>query len=494
MSPFKEPNLVLKFKDDNGKEVKVHADKEVEIFRRDGPHYQIVFIVDGKEEEYNLHDGTISRKKNNKGHALFFVKDNAVYVTDAGSRSGTFVHGRQLPRDVPEQLYHEDIVRVGAKLELKIELAENLRETGFETIIAAPVKIEENSLFTSAPNTSATKTPLAATKSTAQSLHPPEPPLPPPPSLTPASASVSAVPAQKSQSKAAGDITENTDKRKETLPEEISQTPAKDLKKESKTQPKLQPPAIVAVCLKCNARIKKGEAQYLHECGATFHNACAVRMAEANMVCMECGREVSVVILGTPASSAPPAQKAAVMKSDEKGVGIPESDIAENRCAACQQDLGERSRIVCGCGRRYHSSCFRDRYNSVCPFCNQKDEEEGVLCGICQKEIPKDLAERYKKICICGTPYHRSCANQNVYCINCSEKIATVEGEESASRKKQQDSGELKKKAARQCKICLGAIKPGIPVYVCRCGKMMHLRCVERLGECPSCGIPVKLE
>ncbi len=37
------------------------------------------------------------------------------------------------------------------------------------------------------------------------------------------------------------------------------------------------------------------------------------------------------------------------------------------------------------------------------------------------------------------------------------------------------------------CRICFGVVKGGLPIIKCRCGKMYHQTCAERVGECPGC-------
>jgi len=39
-----------------------------------------------------------------------------------------------------------------------------------------------------------------------------------------------------------------------------------------------------------------------------------------------------------------------------------------------------------------------------------------------------------------------------------------------------------------RCHICLGTIKPGLPIVKCDCGKTYHEICAIRVGECPNCG------
>ncbi len=39
-----------------------------------------------------------------------------------------------------------------------------------------------------------------------------------------------------------------------------------------------------------------------------------------------------------------------------------------------------------------------------------------------------------------------------------------------------------------RCAICMGHVKPGLPVKLCSCGKRFHESCASRMGECPSCG------
>jgi hypothetical protein len=39
-----------------------------------------------------------------------------------------------------------------------------------------------------------------------------------------------------------------------------------------------------------------------------------------------------------------------------------------------------------------------------------------------------------------------------------------------------------------RCHICLGAIKSGLPLVRCECGKTYHETCASRVGECPNCG------
>jgi hypothetical protein len=49
---------------------------------------------------------------------------------------------------------------------------------------------------------------------------------------------------------------------------------------------------------------------------------------------------------------------------------------------------------------------------------------------------------------------------------------------------------EVEKKEVGQskCNICLGLIKPNLPVIVCRCGNTYHESCAERVEVCPQCG------
>ena len=417
--PFNEPPLCLIFADERGKEVRIRAEKQVEIYRRDGPLYQIVFVVDGKEQDVNLHDATISRKKEGKAHLVLFVKDNKAYAVDSGSKSGTFLHAHQLPPDIPEQVYHEDIIRVGGNLKVKVELAESMREVGFETIVApSPVAPSPE------PDMSA-------------SLQGAPPPLPP----------------------------------------------------EYDVPTKVKKPGVPVSlrCLKCDALIKSGETPYQHECGAAFHQACARRMASDRLVCMECGEPIPLSALSTPVSGA-------------LSTGVSEQGGMEpgKVCQICNQPIGDRAKVVCGCGRVYHSSCFREKYNNMCPYCSQQKEEEVVLCGICQKEIPRTLQDKYKVVCKCGAVYHRSCANRNIYCINCNAMVA-VEGETDSAKLMQKASGQEetgtdRTKKPAKCKICLGIIKQGIPIFECKCGRTYHLTCAERVGECPGCGRAIKLD
>lgn len=41
------------------------------------------------------------------------------------------------------------------------------------------------------------------------------------------------------------------------------------------------------------------------------------------------------------------------------------------------------------------------------------------------------------------------------------------------------------------CAICFGIVKTGLPLVTCACGKKYHRTCVERVGECPGCGMEV---
>ena len=41
------------------------------------------------------------------------------------------------------------------------------------------------------------------------------------------------------------------------------------------------------------------------------------------------------------------------------------------------------------------------------------------------------------------------------------------------------------------CNICLGAIKTGLPVVKCVCGKKYHESCATRVGACPSCDVDI---
>jgi chromosomal replication initiator protein DnaA len=39
------------------------------------------------------------------------------------------------------------------------------------------------------------------------------------------------------------------------------------------------------------------------------------------------------------------------------------------------------------------------------------------------------------------------------------------------------------------CQVCLGVIKTGLPVVICRCGKKFHEMCALRVERCPSCDL-----
>jgi uncharacterized membrane protein len=41
--------------------------------------------------------------------------------------------------------------------------------------------------------------------------------------------------------------------------------------------------------------------------------------------------------------------------------------------------------------------------------------------------------------------------------------------------------------SSKKCGICLGAIKTGLTVVHCKCGKYYHLSCASRVGSCPTC-------
>ena len=43
-----------------------------------------------------------------------------------------------------------------------------------------------------------------------------------------------------------------------------------------------------------------------------------------------------------------------------------------------------------------------------------------------------------------------------------------------------------------RCKICLGIIKDSSKLYECGCGRTYHRSCMDRVQECPSCGLPAQ--
>lgn len=43
-------------------------------------------------------------------------------------------------------------------------------------------------------------------------------------------------------------------------------------------------------------------------------------------------------------------------------------------------------------------------------------------------------------------------------------------------------------KEVTKCNICLGYIKPTLPLITCVCSKSYHVSCATRTGECPICG------
>jgi hypothetical protein len=55
---------------------------------------------------------------------------------------------------------------------------------------------------------------------------------------------------------------------------------------------------------------------------------------------------------------------------------------------------------------------------------------------------------------------------------------------------------EVEKKEVGQskCNICLGLIKPNLPIIVCRCGNTYHESCAERVEVCPQCGEKIARE
>ena len=80
------------------------------------------------------------------------------------------------------------------------------------------------------------------------------------------------------------------------------------------------------------------------------------------------------------------------------------------------------------------------------------------------------------------------------------EKIQTISEEDKEkiiqTKPKNDEESNVKEKQSpmvadvtkvRRCSICLGRIKPGLPVLKCKCGKIYHLSCAERVQTCPNC-------
>jgi len=157
--------------------------------------------------------------------------------------------------------------------------------------------------------------------------------------------------------------------------------------------------------------------------------------------------------------------------------------------------------MTCFCGNRLHRSCG-DRVGS-CPKCGaslsteipESDEvstgpklstaTEALTCEICMGVVKPGI----KVItCNCGKIFHPSCADRVSECPNCQGSIVLrfqSPGEEVPAADETTITGTSE---AVLCKICMGVIKPGLPVLNCKCGVQYHEACGVRLENCPECG------
>jgi len=166
--------------------------------------------------------------------------------------------------------------------------------------------------------------------------------------------------------------------------------------------------------------------------------------------------------------------------------------------------------------------------------------DKSAKCRICFGNVKKGL---YLAKCDCGKAYHPECLERVGECPNCKGKVSKEQLKPDAVTPKlplppeeepipeipespeftslpepqsqredslplplptvltskptilsETKSNEPPKKAEMivlensvNCRICFGTIKPGLQVIKCRCGKIYHVSCGIRVGECPSC-------
>jgi hypothetical protein len=191
----------------------------------------------------------------------------------------------------------------------------------------------------------------------------------------------------------------------------------------------------------------------------------------------------------------------------ESPAGLPAISTATEAimCAICMGVVKPGLEIMtCSCGSKLHRSC--GERVETCPKCGvslvadvvpeEKEEKstgprrstatEAIMCGICMGVVKPGLDII---TCNCGKIFHPSCAERIGECPKCQGTIFLSPPD---SHKEDVPTGDgamiTGTTEAILCKICLGVIKPSLPVLNCKCGVQYHEACAVRLGNCPECG------
>ncbi len=163
--------------------------------------------------------------------------------------------------------------------------------------------------------------------------------------------------------------------------------------------------------------------------------------------------------------------------------------------------------MTCSCGNKLHRSC--GERVGVCPKCGislvpvlpaediaesstgpkLSTATEAIMCGICMGVVKPGLEVI---TCNCGKIFHPTCADRIEECPRCQGSIV-LHSKTPAEGESAEDAATITgTMEAVLCKICMGVIKPGLPVLNCKCGVQYHEACAVRLGNCPECGADCK--
>ena len=196
-------------------------------------------------------------------------------------------------------------------------------------------------------------------------------------------------------------------------------------------------------------------------------------------------------------------------------------ELPEKSCRFCYEpfNTGDNSYKCPNCGIHYHyPRCLRNQLN--CRVCGEKIVELNnvvklvhflsAVCPKCKNKIKLDFSLEPKLGVNCqncgskgkiANPYLKEIEEIKETQIEPSEDDETELEAEPEIADDESKGPEIIKPGSVEprktklvimeesitCHVCLGAIKTGLPVVVCKCGKKYHESCANRVITCPIC-------
>jgi DNA replication protein DnaC/DNA-directed RNA polymerase subunit RPC12/RpoP len=202
--------------------------------------------------------------------------------------------------------------------------------------------------------------------------------------------------------------------------------------------------------------------------------------------------------------------------SSENSSKMKTEELPDEGCKFCYESFenGDNAYKCTNCGTHYHYPiCLKSQAN--CRVCGEKIVEKGnvmilvntlhAICPKCKTKIKLDFTLEPKigvKCSSCGSegkipnPYLKAVKSKRKKPDDSLEEFDidkavlkdTTEPEViTTSSVKLRKPKLVIMEESIPCHVCLGAIKTGLPVVVCRCGKKYHESCANRVASCPIC-------